>query len=235
MTTRDAFLQRVRIAVTEGNRHGGVPSLPERGRIGYQGGGDDPIERFCAEFTAAGGQPFVAADREAAWTRIQKILDRHQARKIALGSGGLIGQFDLADRLRNCGRELTALGDLQSPRFREAMFAADVGITNVGYLVAETGSIVMATAPMEPRSISLLPPVHIALAHPQQILADLFDLFDLYSPMEDLTKSVPPPSCLSIITGPSKTGDIELKLVTGVHGPGEVHVILCTDPSTLAG
>lgn len=228
MTTRDAFLQRVRFAVTEGNRHAAPPALPQRGRIGYQGGGADPVERFSAELSTAGGQPWVAADREAVWARIVQIIERHQARKVALGHGGLIEHFAIADRLRAVGCEAIAIDRLVPALFRDTLFGADVGITNVEYLIAETGSIVMATAPTEPRSTSLLPPVHIALGHPRQILPDLFDLFDIFSPMADLTRpSVPPPSCLSIITGPSKTGDIELKLVTGVHGPGEVHVIVC--------
>ena len=231
MTTREAFLQRVRIAVTEGNRLSAAPPLPERGRIGYQGGGPDLVERFCTELTVAGGQPFVAKDRDEASRKIHDIIHAHQARKIAVGSGGLLERLDVAGQLRSAGLEVMPMDAIPSDRFRDALFGADLGISNVEYLVAETGSIILATKPTEPRSLSLLPPVHIALADSTQILPDLFDLFDLYSPVADLTKRVPPPpSCLSIITGPSKTGDIELKLVTGVHGPGEVHVILCAGP-----
>ncbi len=230
MDSRNAFLERVRLAVLEGNRAGAAVPLPERGRIGYQGAGADPIERFCSEFQAAGGLPFLAKDPAAVWQRIDDILRLHSARKVVTAAGGLVEQLDIAGRLRGAGLDLLGIADLPQAAFRDTLFAADVGITNVAYLIAETGSIVLATGPKESRSLSLLPPVHIALARPSQILPDLFDLFDVYSPVADLNKpAAPPPSCLSIITGPSKTGDIELKLVTGVHGPGEVHVILVAD------
>ena len=87
-------------------------------------------------------------------------------------------------------------------------------------LLAETGSLIVHSSPTEPRSGSLLPPVHIAVARREQIVADLFDVLEPYSAERS------PPSNLVLITGPSKTGDIELKLVTGVHGPGEVYVII---------
>ncbi len=104
---------------------------------------------------------------------------------------------------------------------RATLFAANVGISGVDHLVAETGSIAIGARPEEPRSLSLLPPVHIAVADRSQLLPDLFDLFAGRPSM---------PSCLTLITGPSKTGDIELRLVTGVHGPGEVHVVLIDSP-----
>src|SRR5687768_2739586 len=179
MQTRDTFLHRVRLAVTEGNRLHGAPPLGERGRIGYQGA-VDAVERFCAELTAAGGQPFIASNRDAAWTRIREIVQAHQAKKIALGCGGAIEDLDVATRLRGEGLEVSPMDALAAPLFRDTMFAADIGISNVAYLIAETGSVVMTTAPNDPRSLSLLPPVHIALAYPKQILPDLFDLFDLY-------------------------------------------------------
>jgi L-lactate utilization protein LutC len=107
---------------------------------------------------------------------------------------------------------------------RDALFAADLGISGVAYLVAETGSVVVASRPDEPRSLSLLPPVHIAVANRDQLVADLFDLFAALGPGGGTAPAMP--SCLTLITGPSKTGDIEMKLVTGVHGPGELHVVL---------
>src|SRR5262249_37754275 len=105
----------------------------------------------------------------------------------------------------------------------DTLFAADIGISGVAYLIAETGSVVAATAADEPRALTLLPPVHIAVADRSQLLPDLFDLFKHFASQQSPAAL---PSCLTIITGPSKTGDIELKLVTGVHGPGELHVVL---------
>ena len=61
---------------------------------------------------------------------------------------------------------------------RDETFAAEAGISGVDYLIAETGSIVVLSRPEQPRSFSLLPPLYIAVAHRDEILADLFDLFE---------------------------------------------------------
>jgi len=100
-----------------------------------------------------------------------------------------------------------------------AMFATDVGITGVRAAVAETGTIVWSSGPDLWRGLSLIPPMHIAIVRREQIVPDLLDLFsDL--PKTELSANT------TLITGPSKTGDIEGILITGVHGPGEVHVIV---------
>jgi L-lactate dehydrogenase complex protein LldG len=90
--------------------------------------------------------------------------------------------------------------------------------------VAETGTLAMASRPGAERVASLLPPVHVAVISADQIVPDLFDLF------ATMQKSLPElPSSWVLITGPSKTGDLELKLTTGVHGPGHWHVIVARE------
>lgn len=218
---REQFLQRVRQAVAEGNRAGGSPPLPERGSVGYQGAGDDPVARFRAEFTAAGGQMHIVADRAGAVAMILDLVRARSARRVLLGSGDVLAGLQVVEPLRNAGVEVITADE------RDAYFQANLGLTGVDYLLAETGSVVLVSRPQQPRSPSLLPPVHIAVAERGQILPDLFDLFET----QQVTKSEELPACLSIITGPSKTGDIELRLVTGVHGPGEIHVILIDSTS----
>jgi L-lactate utilization protein LutC len=92
-------------------------------------------------------------------------------------------------------------------------------VTDVTYAVAETGSLVIKSNFEHGRSISLVPIVHVAIVEPRNCVPDLLDL------MEILGK-VGVGNNISIITGPSKTADIEGALVVGVHGPGEVQVFV---------
>ncbi|HEX5272203.1 MAG TPA: lactate utilization protein [Gemmataceae bacterium] len=223
-TSRDAFLQRVRQAVAEGNRAGAAPPLPERGTVGYQGAGPDAVARLRDELTAAGGVLHVVGDEATAAAKVLELVAAKGADRALVGRGAVIDRLGVPDRLRAAGVEV-AMGDALPPGAeRDTLFAAGVGITGVDYVIAETSSLVVLARPDDPRSLSLLPPVHVAVADRGQLLPDLFDLFASLD-----GKAMP--SGLSVITGPSKTGDIELRLVTGVHGPGEVHLVFIDRPN----
>jgi L-lactate dehydrogenase complex protein LldG len=94
----------------------------------------------------------------------------------------------------------------------------DAGLSEALYGLADTGSVVLAASPAEPRANSLLPDVHVTLLREDRILPGLDELFAALG--ADL------PSALAIVTGPSRSADIEQKLAVGVHGPREVHVVL---------
>jgi L-lactate utilization protein LutC len=103
---------------------------------------------------------------------------------------------------------------------RQACATAGVGITSADYALAGTGSLVMIASPADARLISLLPPVHIAIVPADRILTGLDELYTLVPKPADRTSS------MVFITGPSRTADIEQILVRGVHGPGEIHVVI---------
>ncbi len=105
---------------------------------------------------------------------------------------------------------------------KDALEACDAGITGCESLVAQTGSILVSSATCGGRGLSVLPPVHVVVATPEQVVATLGDAF------QGLLSGHPNglPSMLSFITGPSRTGDIERILVLGAHGPKELIVIL---------
>jgi L-lactate dehydrogenase complex protein LldG len=91
-------------------------------------------------------------------------------------------------------------------------------VSQASFGLADTGSIVLFSSPEEPRARHLLAPVHVSVLREHRILPGLHELFEAVA--HDL------PSALTIVTGPSTSGDIEQRLVVGVHGPREVHVVL---------
>ena len=128
-----------------------------------------------------------------------------------------------APYLVECG--ITALDGVQSgiterDALRRACACADIGITSADYALADTGTLVMLASPHEARLISLLPPAHIAIVPAGRLLSSLDELFSILPDPARQTSS------LVLITGPSRTGDIEQILVRGVHGPGEITVVI---------
>lgn len=105
------------------------------------------------------------------------------------------------------------------------MWDADVGITDVHAALAETGTLICNVDGEHSRGLSLVPPVHVAIVRAADIVADMIDYWPRFAGMTDNTL----PSSQVFITGPSKTADIEGQLITGVHGPGQVHVVLVED------
>jgi L-lactate dehydrogenase complex protein LldG len=99
---------------------------------------------------------------------------------------------------------------------------SDLGITGCDCLVAQTGSILVSTLSAGGRALSVLPPTHLVIARREQILADLA------SAMAFLRKRYDKhwPSALTVITGPSRTADIEKILVMGAHGPKRLALYL---------
>ena len=96
-----------------------------------------------------------------------------------------------------------------------SVWEAEVGVTTAELAVAETGSLILTTGPGKPRMVSLSPVMHVALVPRERIVATLAEAFGR---LGDRTTVM--------ITGPSRTADIEGVLVRGVHGPGEVVVVL---------
>jgi L-lactate dehydrogenase complex protein LldG len=128
-----------------------------------------------------------------------------------------------APLLAECG--ITSLPSVRSgftdrDELRAQCATCVVGVTSADFCLADTGTLVMISSREEARLISLLPPVHIAVVSRQRLLSGLDELLTVLPNPAGQTSS------MVLITGPSRTADIEQILVRGVHGPGEIHVVI---------
>jgi L-lactate dehydrogenase complex protein LldG len=236
--SRETFLARVRQATQAGRAFRIEPHGEVTATTGYVGGGDNVCATFAAEANAIGGFANVVGSWDEARVAVAGVLSE---RRLA---SALVWQHPVLDRLRlgDLLAELSiaelghdALAKMPRDTRRAMILAADVGITSADYAIAETGTLAMFAQPGHERLASLAPPLHIAIIERAQILPDLFDLFAVLGAQgyntaaEPNTNGTRLPSNVTLITGPSKTGDIELQLTTGVHGPGEWRIIVIDD------
>ncbi|HSB22046.1 MAG TPA: LUD domain-containing protein [Burkholderiaceae bacterium] len=128
---------------------------------------------------------------------------------------------------------MQALQGLQVRRFEHALSqwkaelfdAVDAGITGAAAGIADTGSLLLCPGAAEPRTLSLVPPVHVAVLMASTLYASLAAAWRALVPQADM------PTNLLLISGPSKTADIQQTLAYGAHGPKELVIVLVDDLS----
>ena len=122
-------------------------------------------------------------------------------------------------------RRLTELIDLDLDELAVApsaadVFSFDIGISGAQAGIAETGTLLLDSSSERHRLVSLVPPVHIAILDASHIVTTLGDALSLMRQDEQVSPIV------TLVTGPSRTADIELTLAIGVHGPQELYVVI---------
>ncbi len=206
----ETVLHRVRTALGRSVDQEAPPAPPVRIHIPEMGM-EERIARLRANVEALAGKVCVAPSAEEARAYVAGVI------------GGRTAVASNAPLLAECGiaaLEGVRAGVTDRAELRELCANRAVGITGADYALADTGSLVLISSPREARLISLLPPVHVAVVARGRILTGLDELFTLVAQPAEVTSS------MVLITGPSRTADIEQFLVRGVHGPGEVHVVV---------
>ncbi len=208
--SQDEFLNRVRAALADRGEPVDLPGDLEIARVVQPD--QDIVAEFAARAEQAKTNAHRVADEPALLDKIIEIIRQVGGTSAIVPDDGLPAREQILGRLRYEGIRLV------DPDEPDGAFSADVGITGVEAAIAETGSLCLTSGGGRRRLASLAVPTHIGVVRAGQIVPDLLDWA--------ARRPEQPPAGQTLVSAPSKTADIELALVMGVHGPRQEHVII---------
>jgi L-lactate dehydrogenase complex protein LldG len=216
---------RVRQAVARATLPDHAPAHP--GRFAWESHddatADDRVARFTRELEPLGGTVQRVPSTDAAGDAVLSLVSQHGRDGVLTWDEVAIGVPGLLERLQGAGVRLVAQDVSDGPGREQRvgeLGACSVGITGAEFGLADTGSLVVVSGRGRGRLASLLPPVHVAVLPVSQLVWTLADALAMQPTLATSGSN------LVVITGPSRTADIEMTLTRGVHGPRDVHVIL---------
>ena len=189
------------------------PALPDS--IVRLVGSDVDLPKLFAQRAAELKMIVTPVTSASAAVELTKFVGRHPIKKIALSVSPLIERLKLREALAAAGLTVKTWDELTL----DELYDYDCAVTDVDYAVAESASLVIKPKRSQGRGMSLVPMYHVAIVEERQIMPDLVDLF------AELALD-PDRSNVFLISGPSKTADIEMNVVTGVHGPNVVNTFI---------
>lgn len=179
---------------------------------------EDPPTRFLEELEALGGHGVRVGSIEEARDHVLSVVRGRDAKLLVRWDLKELKELGVDEPLAEAGVEVAVWRNLED--FREVASQADVGLSTAAWAIAETGTLVLEGGSGMGRSVTLLPPTYVAVVPVGRMLRTVPEAIEKYAGNGGL------PANVCFHTGPSRSGDIEMSLFIGMHGPGDVHVIL---------
>ena len=226
-TERDRFLEKVRQQLQAAYLPDAAPQHPGP-FAGYESVPDvSPAEllaQFTGEVEALSGHVHVTETMQQMLGTVLAIVRQSGAKRVLMwrdDSGPLTQIRATLQRVGIVPADNYLSADHNARRVDlAAIDHAELGISGAQGALADTGAIALISGPGQGRLASLLPPVHIAILSQREIYAGMAAFLTAHP------NAATQGSNLVFVAGPSRTGDIEMTLTMGVHGPGELHVIV---------
>jgi len=181
---------------------------------------EDLPARFIAELEALGGHGERVENLDEASEYVLALARDREAKLLVRWDVDELEELKIDAPLAETGVEVAVWRGLDD--FKEVAGRADIGLSTAAWAIAETGTLVLEGGPGKGRTVTLLPPTYVALIPAERILRTVPEAIEKYAGGDAGTL----PANVSFHTGPSRSGDIEMALFVGMHGPGDVHVIL---------
>ncbi len=183
------------------------------------------LERFSRELADLHGEVIPVTGDDEARAKVLELLAAHHATSILAWDFAYIPVEGLEAAIREAGISILQ-PDAHDELRMETLAAsaeAQVGLTGADAAAATTGTLIFTTAPGKGRLPTVLAPVHVAVIRLDQIVTRLESWL---AAQRAAGLSPGETSNVCFVSGPSRTGDIEMELILGVHGPGKVQVIV---------
>lgn len=187
------------------------------------------LNKFAKELKRVGGEFILASSKIETIKIVISILSQKRCNSAVLSS------HPFFDSLKEMGMGVSGINIFTVEQLfslagesdytnllKEKLSQADAGISYAEYLIAETGSAVVVNTQSEPSYLSLLPEINIIISKSVRVVKDMSEALNRLK-KENLFHSS---GCITFITGPSRTADIEKVLITGVHGPKKLFIIV---------
>jgi len=178
---------------------------------------------FARELEEVGGKFLGILTPAEVTNRIVSLATEIGAKTVALGQGVALDMDAVGEALERADFRIVRtvpVADTERAAMRARVADAELGVAEADFAIASTGTLAVVSTASRPSSLTLLPPASLVIVQIDRVMANLAAVLAEMGPAGVAANR------LTLITGPSRTADIEKRIVLGVHGPKSLHVIV---------